>query len=381
MLKRGEIYFSSVDELNDRHECRPRFILKGNEEIWVRFSHFMLVNISMDEKHYKLSNKKLINLSVRLGIDLKKNVKNLDIGLESLSKLVVDTLNPLLESVFSNSEKQVIISLIINFINKVIPEKIYEHKYITSFSTCATNPTMWGHYADAERGFAIVYETDDGTIEVKSLVNNLLGSRKNENGITVIGGYKEEKLKLEPVIYGRKPPKVNVFNRLVNKFFYSDIEDHYDVPAILDGDIVDKQEYKVGLVKFSDWRYEREIRAFLRTKDEIIPTDIRVLQVHPYNIKGIIFGSNMSVIDRERAITCCYLMRKSILEKKLNNQMELSEFVFFEAKEGIEYYDVDIVPIGTLIDKNFGRVPFRLLNRHDEETQEMLFELAKNLSS
>ena len=91
---------------------------------------------------------------------------------------------------------------------------------------------MWGHYADAERGFVVVYESMDRSFHVRSPINVLHGHRpsKEFGGAKEIGIYKDEHLTLKEVKYGRRPPKVNAFHRLTPKFHYSEMEDHYDVP-------------------------------------------------------------------------------------------------------------------------------------------------------
>ncbi len=69
-------------------------------------------------------------------------------------------------------------------------------------------------------------------------------------------------------------------------------------------------------------------------------------------------------------------MRKDATEK-------LSEFVFFEAKDNADSYKSSIFPIGTLIQKYFGgkKLPIKLLNEHNKEMQDKLFELANELNN
>ena len=71
---------------------------------------------------------------------------------------------------------------------------------------------------------------------------------KDFGGATEIGIYKDEHLKLKEVKYGRRPPKVNAFHRLIPKFHYSEMEDHYDVPLNIGADAQEKKEDLVGLV-------------------------------------------------------------------------------------------------------------------------------------
>src|SRR4051794_5886536 len=97
-------------------------------------------------------------------------------------------------------------------------------------------------------------------------------------------------------------------------FMYSAEEQHYDVPENLSGDAVEKEENDLGLIKSSDWRYEKEARVFLPYYHGMFPrerrlcSDVRSLRVSIDNVVGLIFGTKMSDDNRERAICCCYLM-------------------------------------------------------------------------
>lgn len=384
MLRHGEIYFASIAELNDANECRPRFILNGSEELWMRLAQFILGKVCFSSDYYERTSQEeisqLLGLSVSVGQLLKKQVRNRDVGIENLGKLFVDALKPLLEQKFSALQSRLILELSNNFIDTKLLGIIAEPKYITSFSMNATNPTMWGHYAKAEKGFVIVYATEDGTINVQSPINILYGSRPSDNfdGVTQIGCYQEAHLELESVKYGRRPPKVNAFHRLIPKFIYTEMEDHYDVPLLLGGDAGEKEENQIGLVKYSDWRYEQEIRAFFPNLEELGFPDVRLLRLSINNIKGLIFGPSMSNDDKTRAILCCHLMRKSLVHPR----EPLPEFVFFQAKQVLDRFDFEIQPVGILEDHNFGHLlPLKLVQHLDKTTVERLQGMSERIKS
>jgi len=69
---------------------------------------------------------------------------------------------------------------------------------------------------------------------------------------------------------------------------YSEEEEHYDVPISLQSEAQNKEESQVGLIKYSDWRYEQEIRAFLPVLGKH-PPDVRSLRLSVENIRGLIF--------------------------------------------------------------------------------------------
>lgn len=388
MLRHGEIYFASVAELNDANECRPRFILNGSEELWMRLAQLILGKVCFSSDYYKRTSQEeigqLLGLSVSVGRLLKKQVRNRDVGIENLGKLFVDALKPLLEQKFSALQSRLILELSNNFIDTKLLGIIAEPKYIASFSMNATNPTMWGHYAKAEKGFVIVYATEDGTINVQSPINILYGSSPSDNfdGVTEIGCYQEAHIELESVKYGRRPPKVNAFHRLIPKFFYTEREDYYDVPLLLGGDAGEKEENQIGLVKYSDWRYEQEIRAFFPNSEELGFPDVRLLRVSINNIKGLIFGPSMADDDKSRAILSCHLMRKSLVHPHFGKGELSPEFVFFQAKQVLDRFDFEIQPVGILEDHNFEhRLPLKLVQHLDDITVERLQGMSERIKS
>lgn len=244
---------------------------------------------------------------------------------------------------------------------------------------------MWGHYAAAERGFVVVYTTDNGTIRITTPIKSLYGSRPlPEKGFRCfeLGNYNEDSLELKSVKYGKRPPRANAFHRLIPRFSYSEMEDHYDVPSLLHGDAKNKKEDQVGLVKFSDWRYEQEVRAFLPVSPRYneLPPDMRVMSAAPENICGLIFGPRMSEQDRMRAVLCCHHMRASLSETAAGL---LPPFMFFEAMQVFDRYDFKVVPVGTLGGQHFalldGILPLQTINDLDVSTCQSLRETSDQI--
>lgn len=357
MLRRAEVFFASATELNDANECRPRFVLKGSEELWTRLARFILEEFCFREHYYANTAQdeiqKVLQLSESLGPLLKKGAGSRDFELEKLG----DLFGAALESLAKGNEFQHQCSQIKKFAMDLARGKlsrlIAEEKYIASFCRNATNPTMWGHYGGAEKGFALVYETNDETIHVHSPLHVLHGSRPldKEGNSYQIGIYKEDRLALNRVVYGKRPPKVNAFYELIPKFTFSELEAHYDVPELLSGDAAKKEEERIGLVKYSDWRYEQEIRAFFPSFSEL-PPDLRILSISGENLRGLIFGPRMTPTDKARAVFCSHWMRASQSQIVKNGAPE--EFAFFQAKKQADRFDFEIVPIGLLGDRYCG---------------------------
>lgn len=382
MLRKGEIYFASVNELNDASECRPRFVFKGSEELWQRLAEYILSHACFSSDHFQPDRldtlKSILNLSGRIGTCLKKEAGNRDLGLETLGGLFCDVLEGNLPRESQVINCGFVLHLVRTFIEDALLRALQEDKYIASFSRNATNPTMWGHYADAERGFVIVYESVDGSLHVHSPINVLHGHRpsKDLKGVTEIGIYTDEHLKLKEVKYGRRPPKVNAFHRLIPKFYYSEMEDHYDVALNIGADAEEKKEDLVGLVKYSDWRYEKEIRAFFPAFDQVLP-DARVLQVGLRNLKGVIFGPRMSCEHKARTILCCHLLAES------HNQPSepRRELQFFQARQTVDRFDFEILPAGTLDKHYFARhLPVKLVKKLDQDAAKRIRAAAASIA-
>ncbi|CZU59726.1 Uncharacterised protein [Enterobacter hormaechei] len=47
MLRNGEVFFASPNELNDIHECKPQFIFNANKEVWERFIYYLIVQVCL----------------------------------------------------------------------------------------------------------------------------------------------------------------------------------------------------------------------------------------------------------------------------------------------------------------------------------------------
>lgn len=369
MLRQGEVYFASAGELNDASECRPRLIFKGSEELWQRLAQFILEHacfgsdyfLNLDDKKNEI--RQILDLSLVIGRLLKKQAKSKDLGIEALGPAFHKALNSCGTEKLSPFLLRVTGHLTSNFIQSELSQILLDEKYIASFALNATNPTMWGHYADAERGFVRVFGTDDNKLKVLSPINILNGSRPANDGgdWTEIGIYKDESLELERVKYGKEIPKVNAFHRLIHRFSYTEEEDRYDVPLNLGGDAEKKKEHLIGLVKYSGWRYEKEVRAFFPGHDLLLP-EVRTLRVGMENIKGLVFGPKMTLENRARAVLSCHLMKHS-------RSTEVGadyEFAFFEAQQSVEKFDFAIRPVGILQGSYFGRhlplKPIRELN-------------------
>jgi hypothetical protein len=322
------------------------------------------------------TSKKVIRLADKVGTVLKKKLRSKDLEIGNLGPLFVEVITPLLADLFNKRQVESITRWLLDFVDQALPGRLPESHYVACFSLNAINPTMWGHYANAEKGFVIVYTTENNTIHVHSTLKILHGTRpsKEMEGAIEVGSYSDEHIQLQPVKYRRKPPKVNAFHQLIRMFYYSEEEDRYDVPLNLPGDAATKEEGSLGLIKFSDWRYEKEIRvlfpplAFPPCKCKMLCPDARVLRVSGENVCGLIFGPKMSPEDKERAVTCCYMMRNC------QSAEAKSDFAFFQAEQQHNKYSLHIKPLG-ILDISFYHPGFSQLKPVDKLSDEQVRKL------
>lgn len=373
MLKRGEIYFASSEELNDTHECRARYLFGGSKDVWIRFIDYVLINIAIECRLNPSSEqaKNFISLADVIYSASIKIKRRKYFNIDELEKLITLSLVEHISVELRDIYKENIFKNIQRLFKSIKHNNLREQKYISSFSLNATNPTMWGHYANAEKGFLVIYESDEQSVKVNSTLSNLSGHRE-KSGFTELGHYDNESLNLKEVKYRKLPCKVNGFSRLIHKFRYSEMEYHYDVPESFYGEIDSLEEDLVGLVKYTDWKYEKEVRLLFPTYEKI-PSELRCLQVDFKHIKGIVFGANTSRADKDKIIMACfhlYKVSKSTLD-----------FIFLQAKESAEMYEIEIVPVGVLATEIIiERLPLKLFHDITQQQKQAISEMCIEIS-
>ncbi|WP_406609656.1 DUF2971 domain-containing protein [Agarivorans sp. JK6] len=344
MLKRGEVFFASSEELNDKHECRPKYLFQGSKEVWLRFIDYVLVELCVRYRLYPNPEEatKLLSLAPKIYKAVFNKTRKRKLEFTEVVVLLTESIPLSFTREFSHTERQYILDCFRDFTEAHLLKEMHEPKYICSFSTNAINPTMWGHYGNAEKGIVVIYESDDGYVDVKSTLCNLSGFR-NKGSVIELGLYNNERLRLEEVKYSRTPAKINAFSRLIHKFCYTAAEADYDVPESLSSDVAPMEENSVGLVKFTDWKYEKEVRLFFPTYGPL-PAELRCLQINQHLIKGIIFGASVSESDKRKVIAAGYHFTSTTDTRH--------GFTFFQAIESHDKYEIRVKPIGIIEDQS-----------------------------
>lgn len=380
MLSRGELFFASADELNDGSECRPRYILKGSVELWTRLCDYLLLQLWMDftrdETAPKTDPNAVAAFAEQLARTLRKRVARQDLDYEQLWPILTEEVQPLLKGT-DFEPRMVNLTTSVRRVRTHVNRLIHENRYMACFSLDPRDPTMWGHYAGAERGFCIVLHATGDKLRIQSPAHLLHGTRPSrEPGVLELGIYKDAEVPLEPVKYLAAPPRVNAFRCLVPHFLYSEAEDHYDVPLQIVGDAPERQEHLFGLVKALTWKYEREVRAFLPADDELTP-EARCLQMSWARLQGLIFGPKMSNAHKERAIVASHLLATG----RAVSESRSEPFVFFQARQQLDNFQMTLSPVGVLQGQYARQLrPFVPLSEADQATVECVRTIAREMA-
>ncbi|MEY5004976.1 MAG: hypothetical protein RI969_64 [Verrucomicrobiota bacterium] len=356
LIRNGEMFFAQADELNDSNELRPTFILKGDKELWGRLFDYILIHSAfLLDKGYtrsKTRSQLVYAVSGNLSAQFYKRYWRQDIRLEELYSLVKDDV---LASDFGDMSPKVIAANFEQFMRREVSELVRPREFIASFSNSGINTMMWGHYAKAGKGFAIVYESSDSTLKITSDLKIYDGSRdkngillpgQKADGIITIGTWADATLELKKVHYAPRDVKVNAFHLFTPHFFYSEEEDHYDVPLLIGAGAPKKGEDRVGLIKDEVWGFEDEIRAFLplySDKNEYIPPSKRVAMVDLSHFRGLILGPEISEKDRIELIVAL----KSLLFSRRargDSRAEEHNLVVFQAVRGRDSFSYKVHP-------------------------------------
>jgi hypothetical protein len=373
MLSRGEVFFASPDELNDGSECRPRYILRGTEQLWNRLSEMILLDTCCYSKTLsRTCVKSIMSLALPLGSVLMNRVGKRDMDLESLRPVIDEELPPLLKSVKLDIPTSAIMDLV-DLARSRMFHYLKDPLYIASFSRTPLDPTMWGHYGGAERGFCIVFNVPDRKLRILSSSPLFWESRPSTKhvGVSELGPYTSAEVKLKSVMYRSAPLRFNAFHRLIPHFSYSEKEFDYDLPLLLPGEVPSRQEELFGLVKAKTWKYEQEERAFLPSIGKLTP-EARCVRYSWTQIAGVIFGPQMKAADMERVIVCCHLLDRS----RRQFEPRSNHFLFLQASQRSDSFQMHLSAVGVLDDIYAEHIPpIQAINKLDSSVAAGVAEL------
>ncbi|PAO14495.1 hypothetical protein CIW58_11020 [Enterobacter cloacae] len=351
MLRNGEVFFASPNELNDIHECKPQFIFNAKKEVWDRFVYFLIIRVCLKlnlepESPLAIS---LLAFKDKMLLSLLNGKKTKILDYQSLIDDFSDAFGSLVMSELNYKDARKAMQALSAYLNQDFEAQLNDRNYITSFSKSATNLTMWGHYGNAEKGFAIIYETIDGNVTLKSNLNIFPSHKKLSDHCYSMGLSTECSAPLFDVIYKLRPVRANGFRRIINQFSYSELEAEAGYPEHLLSGLKAYDEEDIGRVKSSGWKYEKELRLRLPVYCELA-SPLRSIKIHAKHIKGVIFGSRTSRDDKEKILSACYHLKAS--------QHGKHHIYVFQARNTPGHYKLDITTLGMVTDLQYDKLPF-----------------------
>lgn len=368
MLRHGEIFFASPKELNDIHECKPQYTFNATAEVWAKFIESILLEtcIKLDLHPYSELAKQIRALKKDMLPLIMNGRKSRCLDYGNLRDKLFGIFNYLAITKLPYTEVNNVLAHFDSYITKDLDDMLNGHYYMSSFSKSATNLTMWGHYGDAEKGFTIVYESTDGKVKLETDLTIFTSFKHNQDSSVTIGLSTNTTTNLKEVIYKNKPVRANGFINLMNTFSYSEQESHYDYPAELSSTLKKYNEDDVGWVKYTDWKYEKELRLHLPLYDTL-PPSLRSIRVHAQHIKGIVFGSRISEGAKKDILASCYYLKKS--------HTKTTEIYVFQATPIRNQYKINVTTLGRVSDLIGLGLPY--ITKFTKETANLKEEACK----
>jgi hypothetical protein len=312
MLRRGELFFATNEELNDANELHANYVFNGHRKSWNRFVQLIFI-ASLEKTHE--------GGMLKTDLPLLKHLVN-DATARAYAKFKrrdakLNEIGALLSYYLSSAKKtQSMAGEILTGIEEVIslkiPSQLRQVAAIASFTKSATNPVIWGHYAAAGRGFCIIYALKDGSIKVETLSgNNIKAVLINPKRKRPVIKYEHVfDVKIEEAIYRNTPPKINGFHILSYPLSVDPENDSMDEEVLYFRGINTKNFKESKRVKYSAWKYEDEVRGILPyTSFRDGEAATRIVEVDSGNIIGIILGPNINRKDMQSCLRALEVLR------------------------------------------------------------------------
>jgi hypothetical protein len=316
-LQYGEVFFVANDELNDPYDTKNPHLFECDTETYKRLLSFVL-----DRSYPDHSLSTIINLEI-IAEFLSGKPMLLSELIESLDS---QDFHHVATKAFGPTLAQAIPVVILNLKNKLLA--IGGLCYIASFSKTNNNPVMWSHYSNHHKGYCLCFSIEEGIF------------KRNKS-------YEQDfpkNLKFREVIYDEKSVTTNglfLFPKQVSGIEREDskYDQYWDLRA------------RAYLTKFSSWSYEQEVRLVV---DNMLNSRIsaqgivkkaiveRTFYYDQTQLTGIIFGSKMGENEKREIQYIIYSQRRNLLKRE--NYLPI--FIFYQAKESVDGFKMQIIPTG-----------------------------------
>lgn len=304
-LRRGEVFFADITELNDGHEGKPALVLSGRLEVYERFFEWLSSRLIIPKVAANKSTVQMLyDISLRLASHVKRESKGRDIHIDEIADLLNLALIKISNDVdVSNGVRRLLLQAP-DFLRHEVQDYVGKSFSTASFSRTSLNPTMWGHYGDADKGFVTCYQVNGNSMPAEFSEHCFTECRNKkiilegiEREVTELGLSTKGSIELQQVSYSNRRPKVNLAHLFSNQFLFSEAEQHYDYDAHFCGSVAQKQFEKFLLFKSPDWRYEKEVRL-VHSGAKLPEHRLGVLG----GLDSIILGFNTNNVTSERII-------------------------------------------------------------------------------
>lgn len=353
MLRRAEIFFAIREELNDSNELQANYVFNGKANSWFRLSRLILHEAAIAggvPDAAIVGNSELDRLTHKISAKAYTNFRRRDVSLTEIKEFISKEINDLSKTI---EVKGALKGGLPKILEVLIPQELQQRAAITSFSKTATNPVVWGHYADGGRGFGLIYCPTDNKLEIRTLCDsNITGLGRRGKKPVVIAEHTFN-IQLEKVIYRKSPPKLNGFHLLSYQLAQEPGSfDLHDTTLYFKG--INIKDYKASkLIKHPAWRYEEEVRSFLPfSLFRANESATRIAEVSARYITGIILGPEMTKRDTQSCLRALEMLRN---HAKGKNSFGPRLIPIFKAQRRADSLDFEIVPFAGITGGNHTR--------------------------
>lgn len=375
-LGRQEIYFSTLDSLNDPTEGLHEIFWNGDEIVWINLlKYFALHYIEKEQNHISMAVKKSITntfIEDNNTISIIKHLCNINIEKHQLD-LILSIVSFILDEHIDNkthhltpSNKKngkLTIDVVVKFINTnglyayidkytteqvfsnstIFPPRLTKHPvetfienlifkyskqfYVACFSKDFSNLSMWGNYADSHKGICLIFQNSKIPFTKRTLRYNKINysnkiNRYNFFDLLVMQSYRTFKT-------------WTTFKGKNSKYHIPQYNEFQKRHSLLRQDLTSSL-----LTKEADWKFEKEYRLYIDNYGNKINNSKYdkgiALQYDFKSLKGIIFGINTTTQTKHEIFyTISYLCKRH----------NIKEFKFYQAVYSFNKSKLEIIEL------------------------------------
>lgn len=329
-LQYGEIFFVSKEELNDPYDTKNPACFEPDIEIYKRLIFWLLSETGVGN------------------LVQTKDVEEIASFLAKRALLQDELLDIIVASEFEAMVKKAFRKIMLEEIASIFILRFRQTIlnggglcYIASFSKINNDPVMWSHYANRHKGFCLCFSAEDGTLQRDRMFEK---------------GQFFHECKFEEVSYESNNVTTNGYMMFPKYVYGKEVTEE------------ERKNYwnlrrKAYLTKYTSWSYEQEVRVLVddwfdvrSSANGIVKKTIaeRIFYYDQRQLTGLVFGTQMTFIEREEVRTIINIARRKLLLRDnvfFNGRSSgsyLPIFLFYQAVENVNDFKMRIEPIDGL---------------------------------